>query len=94
MNESVKLNNMREALKKKFHVTQNLPGVFFDPFAQMDNDQEKNAVTKHTSTLWNFAVAKSDFELKSVQDVLNDLYTCQVEKTGLNTRLQSKAVNT
>ena len=89
INESVKLNDMRNILKEKFQVTQDLPGVFFDPFAQMDNDLERKAVEKHTSALWNFAMEKADFEMKSIQDVVNDLYVCQKQSKNL----ASKNVN-
>ena len=43
----------------------------------MTNDQEKKAVQGHISTLWNFASTKSDFALKSIEDVGNDLSQCQ-----------------
>ena len=64
---------MNEVLKEKFQVTHDLPGVFFDPHAVMDNDDERSAVEKHISVLWDFAITKKDFELKSVQDFLQDI---------------------
>ena len=54
-------------------MTHDLPGVFFDQHAEMDNDDERSAVEKHISVLWDFAMTKEDFSLKSVQDVLQDL---------------------
>ena len=64
---------MNEVLKERLLVTHDLPGVFFDQNAEMDNDDERSAVEKHLSVLWDFAMTKEDFSLKSVQDVLQDL---------------------
>ena len=58
-------------------MNENLSAVFFDPFADMTNDQERKAVEGHILTLWNFASTKSDFALKSIEDVVNDLYQCE-----------------
>ena len=67
---------MNEYLKERLLFTHDLPGVFFDQHAEMDNDDERNAVEKHISALWDFAMTKEDFELKSVQDVLQELAFC------------------
>ena len=83
MTESIKLAYMREILKEKFQVTHDLPGVFFDPHALMHNDQEKIAVENHTSALWNFAKTKEDFGLKSIEDVLEQLYFYQKQTKSL-----------
>ena len=64
---------MNEVLKERLLMTHDLPGVFFDQHAEMDNDDERSAVEKHISILWDFAMTKEDFSLKSVQDVLQDL---------------------
>ena len=67
-------------------MTHDLPGVFFDQHAEMDNDDERSAVEKHISTLWDFAMTKEDFELKSVQDVLQDLAFYQKQTKILSSR--------
>ena len=82
MTELHKLEDMRTNLKERFRVKHDLPGVFFDPKAMMDNDAERIAVENHTTTLWNFMLSKDDFEFKSIQDVLNDLDTCQTKNAG------------
>ena len=38
MSEAGKLEDMKRALKEKFNVIQDLPGVFFDPFAEMEDN--------------------------------------------------------
>ena len=86
MTESFKLDNMNEVLKEKFQVTHDLPGVFFDPHAVMDNDDERSAVEKHISVLWDFAVTKEDFEFKSVQDIQMDLDFCHKETKILGSK--------
>ena len=67
-------------------MNENLSAVFFDPFADMTNDQERKAVEEHISTLWNFAMTKNDFALKSIQDVLDDTYQCQKDKEELRSQ--------
>ena len=74
MTESIKLTYMREIFKEMLLVPHDLPGVFFDPHALMDDDQERTAVQKQIATLWDFATTKDDFELKSIQDVLQELH--------------------
>ena len=56
------MDKARKMLKRKFGVTQKLPGVFIDHFADMDNDEEKNASEKYTSALWDFAMSKEEFK--------------------------------
>ena len=77
VSEITKLDEINQKLKDNFQVNENLTAVFFDPFANMTNDQERKAVEGHISTLWNFASTKSDFALKSIEDVANDLYQCE-----------------
>ena len=77
MSEITKLDEITQKLKENFQENENLTAVFFDPFANMTNDQEKKAVEGHISTLWNFVATKSDFALKSIEDVVNDLYQCE-----------------
>ena len=77
---------MNEVLRETFQLTQNLPGVFFDPYAVVDNDDERSAVEKHISALWDFAMTKEDFELKSVQDVLQDLAFSQKQTKILRSK--------
>ena len=77
MSEITKLDEITQKLKENFQENENLTAVFFDPFANMTNDQEKKAVEENISTLWNFVATKSDFALKSIEDVLNDLSQCQ-----------------
>ena len=86
MTESIKLAYMRDIIKEKFQVTHDLPGVFFDPHAVMDDDLEKSAVEKHISVLWNFAMTKEDFKLKSVQDLLQDLAFSQKQTKILRSK--------
>ena len=82
MTEQHKLEDMRNILKERFRITHDLPGVFFDPKARMDEDNERTAVENHLTTLWNFMLSKDDFEFKSIQDILNDLDTCQTKNAG------------
>ena len=82
MTEKHKLEDMRMILKERFRVTHDLPGVFFDPKAMMDDVDERTAVENHITTLWNFMISKGDFEFKSIQDILNDLDTCQTKNAG------------
>ena len=77
MSEITKLDEITQKLKENFQENENLTAVFFDPFANMTNDQEKKAVEGHISTLWNFVATKSDFALKSIEDIGNDLSQCQ-----------------
>ena len=48
----------------------------------MEDDAERIAVENHLNTLWNFMQSKDDFEFKSIQDILNDLDTCQTKNAG------------
>ena len=73
---------MRTILKERLRVKHDLPGVFFDAEARMDEVNERTAVEKHTNALWNFMLSKDDFEFKSIQDILNDLVTCQTKNAG------------
>ena len=82
MTEQHKLEDMRMILKERFRVKHDLPGVFFDPKAMMEDDTERTAVENHITTLWNFMLSKDDFEFKSIQDILNDLDTCQTKNAG------------
>ena len=82
MTELHKLEDMRTILKERFRVKHDLPGVFFDPHAMMEDDTERIAVENHLTTLWNFMLSKDDFEFKSIQDILNDLDTCQTTNAG------------
>ena len=77
---------MNEVLKERLLVTHDLPGVFFDQNAEMDNDDERSAVEKHLSILWDFAMTKEDFSLKSVQDVLQDLAFYQKQTKILSSK--------
>ena len=82
MTELHKLEDMRKILKERFRVKHDLPGVFFDPHAMMEDDTERIGVENHLTTLWNFMLSKDDFEFKSIQDILNDLDTCQTKYAG------------
>ena len=77
---------MNEVLIEKFQLTHDLPGVFFDQHAEMDNDDERSAVEKYLSILWDFAMTKEDFSLKSVQDVLQDLAFYQKQTKILSSK--------
>ena len=77
MSEEIKLDEINQKLKENFQVNENLTAVFFDPFANMTNDQERMSVEENISTLWNFVATKPDFSFKSIEDVLNDLSQCQ-----------------
>ena len=83
MTEKHKLEDMRMILKERFRVTHDLPGVFFDPKAMLDDGAEKTAVENHTNNLWNFMLSKEDFKFKSIQDILTELDSCQT-KTALD----------
>ena len=73
---------MRNILKERFRVKHDLPGVSFYPKANMDDVTERTAIENQTTTLWNFMLSKDDFEFKSIQDILNDLDTCQTKNAG------------
>ena len=70
---------MQNILKERFRLKRDLPGVFFDPKARMDEVTEKLLVEKYTTQLWNFMLTKEDFEFKSIQDILIELDTCQTK---------------
>ena len=80
------MDNINEVLKEKFQVAHDLPGVFFDQDAEMDSNDERESVEKHVSSLWDFAISKEDFELKSVQDVLQDLAFYQKQTKILHSK--------
>ena len=82
MTEQHRLEDMRMILKERFRVKHDLPGVFFDPKAMMDDDAERTAVENQTTTLWKFMSSQDDFEFKSIQDILKDLDTCQTKNAG------------
>ena len=77
---------MNEVLKEKFQLNHDLPGVFFDQDAEMDNDDERKSVEKHVSALWKFAMTKEDFELKAVQDVIQERAFYQKQTKILHSR--------
>ena len=88
---------MNEILKEKFQLNHDLPGVFFDQDAEMDNDDERKSVEKHVSALWKFAMTKEDFELKSVQDVIQERAFYQKQTKILhskNVRFCTKHIHT
>ena len=66
--------DLKRKLKEMFRLTNDLPSVSFD-----SNFQLKNAVAvdNHTMMLWNFMLLKEHFGLKSSEDILTDLATCQ-----------------
>ena len=87
---------MKKALKERFNVSQDLKGVFFDPFAEMEDNLQKTEVEKHITTLWKFIEEKDDFKLRSIEDVLNDFGICQTKTVGLtkeNTKFATKIVS-
>ena len=90
MTELHKLEDMRRILKERFRVNHDLPGVFFDPNAIMDDVAEKTAIENHTKTLWNFMLTKEDFEFKSIQDFSIELETCQNKSAEDTVKLESK----
>ena len=71
-------------------MTHDLPGVFFDPKARMDEVTEKLLVEKYTTQLWNFMLTKEDFEFKSIQDISIELETCQDKSAEDTVKLESK----
>ena len=96
MTETRKLEDMKRSLKEKFNVTQDLQGVFFDPFAEMEDNLQKTEVEKHISTLWKFIEAKDDFKLRSIEDLLNDFGVCQTKVFALtkdNAKFATKIVS-
>ena len=87
---------MNKALKEKFGITQDLLGVFFDPFAEMDDVFQKQEVEKHLSILWNFTQSKDDFKFRSIDDVLKDLDISQTKTVALrkeNVKFGAKIVS-
>ena len=82
MTEQHRLEDMRMILKERFRVKHDLPGVFFDPKAMMDDNAERTAVENQTAMLWKFLSSQDDFEFKSIQDILKDLDTCQTKNAG------------
>ena len=79
--EDWKINDMNEQLKVKFHIDQDLDGVFIDSWAKkFPNDvSQQEAFTRETSKLWEFFSSKNQFEFKSIQDILDELHKCQGE---------------
>ena len=84
MTETRKLEDMKRALKEKFNVTQDLQGVFFDPFAEMEDNLQKTEVEKHISTLWKFIKAKDNFKLRSIEDLLIDIEVYQTKIVSMD----------
>ena len=87
---------MKNTLKRLFNVTQDLPGVFFDPDADMNDDLQKKAVEKQLSMLWKFTEAKDDFKLRTIEDISDKFDFCQGQTTALakeNSKLQTKIVS-
>ena len=79
--EDWKINDMNEQLKTKFHIDQDLDGVFIDSYAKFfPNDvSQQEAFTRETSKLWKFFSSQSQFEFKSMQDILDELHKCKGE---------------
>ena len=73
---------MRNILKERFRVTHELPGVFFNPKARMEEVNERTAVENHMTTLWNFMSTTKNFEFKDMEDIFNDFDTCQTKTAG------------
>ena len=73
---------MRNILKERFRVTHELPGVFFNPKARMEEVNERTAVENHMTALWNFMSSTKNFEFKDIEDILNDFDTCQTKNAG------------
>ena len=73
---------MRNILKERFRVTHELPGVFFNPKARMEDVNERTAVESHMTALWNFMSSTKNFEFKDIEDILNDFDTCQTKTAG------------
>ena len=87
---------MKKALKERFNVSQDLKGVFFDPFAEMEDNLQKTEAEKHISTLWSFIEAMKDFKLRSIEDLLNDFGVCQTKVFALtkdNAKFATKIVS-
>ena len=76
-NEAWKLAETNRIIKDKLHVTQNLTGIFLDPFAEGAMEQEK--FHSEIAKLWNFISNNQPFEFKTIQDILDDLYQCQTK---------------
>ena len=76
------LEAMRNILNERFRVTHEIPGVFFNSKARMEDVNERTAVESQMTALWNFMSTAKNFEFKDMEDILNDFDTCQTKTAG------------
>merc|ERR1711892_20660 len=78
--------DMNAMLKEKFHIEDELMGVFIDSFAKYepDDQDQQDAFERETSKLWNFTRSKETFAFRTINDVLNENQALKAELTWLN----------
>jgi len=78
--------DMNAMLKEKFHIEDELMGVFIDAFAKYepDDQDQQDAFERETSKLWNFTRSKETFAFRTINDVLNENQALKAEVTWLN----------
>merc|ERR1711892_847284 len=78
--------DMNAMLKEKFHIVDELMGVFIDAFAKYepDDQDQQDAFERETSKLWNFTESKKTFAFRTINDVLNENQALKAEVTWLS----------
>jgi len=72
-NETTYCAEKNKCLKEHFVVLEDIPCVFIDSHAHLDDDGEKMAFDRETEKLWEFINITEPFEFLSFQDILDKL---------------------
>ena len=86
-------NEKNAQLKDRFHLDKNLDAVFIDSYAKQDwnlNDpMQQDAFERESLKLWNRLNDLSEFEFKSIQDVIEELNQCNAELNCLSGEVEA-----
>ena len=85
---------MNQQLREKFHINCTLEAVFIDSYAKqewnLDDALQQEAFTQETTKLWNLYSNNSQFEFKTIQDIIDELNECKLENQCLTGEIQDE----
>ena len=91
--EMWKTNNFSLALQEKFGIKKNLSAVFIDSYARktilsLEDKTQQLYFEKEMEKLWNLSVQFPSFPLRTVQDVLEEVFDLRGENKELKIEVQ------
>merc|ERR1711892_596826 len=90
--EQIALDDINENLRSLTHLNQTLPGVFIDSYAPMfvNDETQQEYYRKYTRELWDLALQAPTLDFITIEDILDDLHTCQQTNDCLGQILEGR----